>query len=396
MKENESGEQDRRITMGDVSVAVAASTPIMYELARIVDTRETLSEPRWGRTVLEPCDHAGLFGGDKIERRFRLENDPDAHILYASEGMKKRFADSLPEVVTLDSLGSVHEREGGQKNELWLNLPCRPSEINSNGIYVVGGDNFSLSAITDWDAMLKHKLSYWTSALTSSFGLLGSYCFLNRLGNIIDGLVDDQNMPRRGFLKGVVRGGKGAAGMALATNTLRLFGGKISDFAAVHQSSEEGKDVWLDRSSHFMWEPDSVYADGRTGLLIAKNEDALDYLEKEGKVSSNAKGAAVMGFSHSGKGNIYLRDEKACNDAIYEYAKYCLEVQDLNPLTKNQNEAGFINWVLDNIAAIEVCRVDDPGFAPGTRLVQYVDKVVRPEAYFQSPRVEKAIASLRP
>lgn len=146
--------------------------------------------------------------------------------------------------------------------------------------------------------------------------------------------------------------------------------------------------------------PPDIWLDGRTAMLIAKHEDAMDSLRDKKYLPQTAKGAIIMGNAHVFKANLYMHDKTTRDTAILTFARQTIGIADKfiydHYSFPTEQRAELTNLLLDYFSTLEINHVSDPGIPPGVKLTDYIEENIRPVATFKSPQVENAIKSLRP
>lgn len=142
-----------------------------------------------------------------------------------------------------------------------------------------------------------------------------------------------------------------------------------------------------------------VWADGRTAMVIAKEQAAMAYLKEHGEIADTAKGAVVMGNGHDFQGVRLLGDKRARTEAIYEYAKSISELTQ-QVLQKEGLPENFINFALDNVldyfSLTGVMKVTDPGKTEDQSVDEYIGANVQCLTTMRSPEIDAIVQPLRP
>jgi hypothetical protein len=280
-----------------------------------------------------------------------------------------------------------------------LNRLASPQDINTKDeqLFVVKGDML-LSGMGQsvgaedkkfwldngvYDALAKKDSGYnadqsvtWLAKAGATIGLGALiYWLSNKSGEELL----KSNLSRRKFLQLGIRG----AGMAaLASTSVGVFSPLLEAFTP----NETTKDI-VREVSHILT-PEFVHAgwwvNGRTALVTAKMQDALDYMKKP----HDTPAAVVMGKAHNYNSDLYLNNRLARQGAIHDLTKNtlntCIEVFKNKGMPEAQRTIAT-NLFLDYVAATDIISFPLKG----------VD-TPRKEALFLSPQVLEAIKDLRP
>ncbi len=201
-------------------------------------------------------------------------------------------------------------------------------------------------------------------------------------------------MSRRIFLKGL-------AAALFTTSIINFINHEINTSASksAHSDTEQQKEFWQTLISYAEDIPTNVWLDGRTALMIAKHEDAMNFLRRSKYLTDSARGAIINGHGHAHKANL-SRDKtivsyagkvnSIINDFISNHYNFSSERQKI-----------LSNQLLDFFAQLDINHVSDPGMPDESKpnsqkLADYIEANIIRVSTFKSPQVMKAIEPLRP
>lgn len=398
----------------------AGITPDAIKLWKKHEKLSTLTDPR---NIFEIAHHAIT----QEEWKEISSENPDNHVW--NPELTNRLFSFAPQILTIDGLEPTPTAETTDKKTIWLYSPGRPRKINPLGFYTVSGDtasytdiakeavtrtentfdstvNVNMAKLEDEDyVMSAYEQSYYKQLKRSVAKIIGAEIIVSVIlikGS--HGLLESppqelsQSMGRRSFLK-LLAGGASASVTAGMLDTIK-FGIKLKPLNLAYSSTELQKETWQKLISYVDDMPPDVWIDGRTAMLIAKHEDAMNHLRENKYLTETSKGAIVMGEGHAFKAELFMHDKTSREAAIQAYAKHIYGIADRYIYDHYgfpaEQRAELTNNVLDYFSTVEINHVSDPGIPPGVSLPDYIDTKIQPVATFKSPQVENAIKSLRP
>lgn len=334
------------------------------------------------------------------------------------------------EVLAIDGMAPSYERNSFalSQNEIWFlgYLPGRPKDINPSGeIYIVNGDaafplaysefflnkelGLDTAKITEHvkkinDSMVPEAVKYDPKEIIIKYV---SLALLINSGLIVGGMKGKRKdlyfgskmstvsskISRRRFLQGLgvltLSSLFGFTGYRDAKNYSR------SQASAAFSKTKEEKNYWLKIAKYgSKYVKTSNFVDGRTALLISKEQDAIDYLKKP----SGTPGAVILGYTHSYQADELMNSSEARAKKIAAFAEEVISAAD-HLIEENYPEldkAVVYNAILDYIAATDIIRVTDIDASTGDKVgVQDLSKMMSIVGKFQSPQVLKATEHLR-
>lgn len=329
---------------------------------------------------------------DEVRERF-LKGDLTVHMW--NPEVAKRMREYQPDVLGLDSLPAGFE--GGAVGGIWWPwLPAGPKEMNGKDrIYVVGGDVLHQSLLVEgehegfredlgkagWGKVEEYAkvagAEFFGTGLLALVGLVAQAKFDGRLG-------------RRTFL------GKGlkAIGAAALAVTLGRMAPLVHSYSSMAQFSEFLQQITEVTKFRVA---SSVWLDGRTALLIAKTEDAMNALS----LPAGAKASVVMGFPHAYEASPLLADKEKRAQKMREYA---LELErDLFPAivrqgwvdSDDQEDREYIrNVILGIMSLSDIYEVQDPGVDKTDKPFEVIQNSVKLIKHYKSPEVVEALVPL--
>ena len=294
--------------------------------------------------------------------------------------MARRLSQYNPEFLSIDGM------QGGSDLQFSLSLsegfPGRPDEINTKSeyIYIVRGDVFDYTQ-SNWslEEQVAQALSDTNQLDKEARGGVVTEIFAaSVLSSVILGVSNRPVITRRDFLKKTL-----AYSAAFAIFGSRA-GQVASMIAAPFTPSETQRDVLLRvaRLTKPILTKTLWWVDGRTALLIAKTQDAIDLLQKPRQTS----GAIVMGNAHMFMAETLLRDRSERQQKIRDFAKYTLETADSvlaevqAPLDLQEQTR---NAILNQISLFDILKI--PTQSSSIELV----------SFHRSPQVEAALRDFR-
>lgn len=329
----------------------------------------------------------------------------------------ERIAGYQPSVLAIDSL-----TPSSDAFNVWLYMPDRARNINTHGpVFVLGADfyfgnnlkdSFQLEGIraetvarevthlADNNGQYATGFSNFPSVLTDfatgpflkilpPFILgAGGYRIYERLA----GIKTREKTSRRDFLKRL-------GGLAFATSTAGLLAASTEISSITNEESL--KNVFQIIS--YALRPQIIeaqYANGRTALLIEKEEQALSLLKSRKLIPQNGVGAAIMGYGHGFEAQNYLDNAKSRTDAIRKYAESVIQTFD-KALSADKNISGqdktkIVNNVLDYFSSVNIFRVTDSNAAfPNPEIGNYIESNIKTFGKFICPSIDNATRYLR-
>jgi hypothetical protein len=338
-----------------------------------------------------------------------------------------RMSEYYPEVIALDGAYPTPpftEFDPYQKRLVWFSLPDRPKEINNAGqVYLVRGDlsygdvvgTVMLAEgklmtekntgeieklIGEMDNLKAEQLNQdlaesnleilGGASLGGITGLVGASLYLSQLtgGKEAGEEQDDKrvaSISRRRFCQlAAIVGGLGL-GYSFLEAVGRLYVPSLGAGAANKKGEELVASV-IKFFSPKLKKP--IFINGLTALLIAKEEDALKYLGKD----TDTPGAVIMGRGHFSGAEQFITDPILRSKTITQYVEHV--VKTFNEFATNYGypKEEIRRVLLDQIARIEIIRVQDPG-DPLTS--SSVENSVQLISDIRSPQIEAAISQFR-
>lgn len=293
---------------------------------------------------------------------------------------------------------------------IWTHLPARPNQLNHTGkLYVVKADTDyyrlpqailpnvqeSNSLKQQMDADYRGDIASSVNTLQAS--LLGETALVGSLGAVLWGAsklisqrAANQKISRRQFLNKSLAIG---TGIAIGTSVSRAFLGNLAAIAPNEPTAEFLETVDNTIRSRLIR---SSFIDGRTGLLLAKAEDAQQAME------SNATNVIVLGEAHADIAATFMQEKGERNTAIAAYAQELLAVaqqvyDNYYHLSPDHIPSSVTHALLNYVSQVDIVEIRDPGgqsYQPN--FPSTVDKQITPYKSFHSPQVEEAISQLRP
>jgi len=304
------------------------------------------------------------------------------------------------------------------KKLLWTSMPARPQRLNTAGqIYTISAD------VTAYDNYLKPLANTNT---------LGGEQLSRRYEEVLRQIeTTARTKGGLGIIAGplitgiLIAGATAAAGAAASelNNARKRIRPKISRRQFLHltgvttlgllislaqagtamasnlessmATTEKGRQFWLDIID--MVRPrfiKSEWLNARTALLIAKSQDAIDFLG----LPKNTPGSVVMGISHSYEASALMEGTTERKSVISDWATNLInsldDLLEREGLMHLRQPAG--NTLLNYITATEIFNINDPqGADLNPNFPKMIDYYVAPAGRFYSPRVEAAIHHLR-
>lgn len=407
-----------------VGLTVGAAVGLMSEAGRMLETSDKLAAPIDSRNTVEIASHftsekeydaisSGFDNGDLSVNYWSTNPELRGRILASSHP---------PRVYTLDGLPVPKYWGTFDQKRAWLELPVRPQLLNPSGKEV-----FAVAADIDYkdftqESKLRTQLDHAEkdehvsanlkdiaehaivdpSAIILATTLAAIEIYRTKQNKKEHIREKTEHLPPKmspPLTRRAVVGGMAALAAAFGINKLgKLVGFGTAESAAFAEEAGKSK-AFQTLSGYLDALPDDVWVDGRTAMLIAKHEDAMDFLRENGSITDKERGAVILGFGHSGKSDLYLHDKEARNEAILTYAKHVAELSvriadEQNNFTDEQKTA-FKKGILDNFATLHIVRMTDPETSPQMPSKWYVQKnvnIVHPNVV--SNQVAQAIQSL--
>lgn len=305
----------------------------------------------------------------------------------------ERMRKYSPEVVAIDGGVPLSSRGEIMTPEfLWVSLPGKPSEINptTKEVYVVRGDLmhydylFSRMGAESVGKSLEEQDDKRYSAIALS-GEGGAKDILSWLGSgaILDRSFSETKISRRNFLR--------LTGAAVGAATIVHFFRPLLVYSASKSQNSETKDFFVDLYN--ILEKTLIkknVIDFRTSLLIAKEEDAIDFLDKPKSTS----GTVLMGNSHSRRVSELMSNKNERLKTISSFTEVLVGSLD-QALKKHSSvfsREELRNTLLNFISAVEVIKLTDPPINPDGSFGPLTMVTL---GTFQSPQVEDAISKFR-
>jgi len=407
--------------------AMAAGTALgaAPEIINTAININTLRSPTDPRNIFESANHIKTPDEyDKVADRFD-KGDPDAHVW--NEETVTRLASFNPrlQVLTIDSLApSWREDKYHTKKDSWLKLPARPSRINPTGFYAVAGDIVNYVRTMQYatpqpGAEYEKEFFDMLNAMDRNerYNPLYSDYFKNqedqgskaRTGGAVLATLGaaaaialkkkESTMGRRAFINTLMGAGTGLAAYGVL-QSITTPERKTAQAKAAHAQTEKDKEYWQTLTAALDSIPPWEVLDGRTALMIAKHEDAMQYLRDDKYILDSAQGAMIMGYSHTHKGILFMHDKKARDKAILTYAKNTIEIANTIIFPRynipEEDKRMLTRRVLHYFALTQINSIYDPGLPPGVSMDDYVETNIRRVDTFPSPQVQNAIKSIYP
>ncbi len=326
-----------------------------------------------------------------------------------------RIASYQPVSVAIDSLfpinpGFVEGDEQDVKKAIWFALPDRADGLNRQGsLYVVAGDFMgAVSSITEFPGVenqeeLKTRTGENFEQESSSqailelaersvikpvLGVALGYALLYKRGF----LEAVGSMNRRDFLKFL-------GGVGLSTAFYRLFDAPERSARAQTQV-EKNLSRAVQQAFKNNLVPDDV-TNGRTALLIEKQEQVLKYLKANGLVPDDSKGSVLIGNAHNIDSFGFVNNPEMRLAAISRLGESLI-----GQLKRAGKDGGFsesdiaiaTTAILDYLASTQVWQVTDSGEKfPVPDMSEYIDKHIElVDLEIPNPRIKNALNHLRP
>lgn len=354
----------------------------MSRRLEIIQNQETNSE--YPNIRFEPGLHGSL--ADSEEANFELWNSEVA----------TRLEKYKPEVIAIDGVMASPDRSFRPDLEL-KRLPCLPGEINPENpeFFFIRGDpgSFPVLAILASSqnsaetyeilCRLREKLSfdYKKWFMIESLGPPSAGGFL-----LSNAMMKKEWLSRRKFLKSVIGMG------CWFTVSISLFGSRLAIvIGAAGSETEQSREnfqklatILRPRLKEHSW-----WVDGRTALLAAKTEEAIDILGKP----KGTNAAIVMGPGHTFEGQRLLENKEARKEVIRRFAEKTILICDdvLSEYGFGGDRPAAHQAMLKEISLTDILWVGDvrKGMSKPA-----LEKRVRLIESFMSPQVEEAIKGL--
>jgi hypothetical protein len=355
-----------------------------------------------------------------------LKGNESVHVW--NEAVRKRIGSYSPDIIAIDSLLPVGiDQTGGMnfynKALVWNFMPGRPSELNgTDEIFVIAGDNtYNFPNPNDTtDSALRFGGSVGYVAMAYSLGIAIDKHVPGRKqkpliqkqqpkkSEIYDWKIEDgfteSTEPydwatqetlktealtsRRKFF----RLGLGALTIAAVESTWIA---AYSPWRTIEKYAEEADTAVESVSLQRVVDPDHLeeYLTGRTALLIAKTNDAINMMNSK----ANNRGSVVMGSEHSYQANDLLRDPEMRYAYMRRHTELMLEYA-------KKSKAGFDGhwtslqrqqWVMKNETSMQIFRVLEPDpvrFKADPKAE--IDRVIQLHETINSPSASAAIDGL--
>lgn len=444
------GKNNKLIVTAVTAGAIAAIVPSIPGAERSAD--EALKKGD-SRIRFETGLHiTGALEDSQPYKNFQ-DGDPDAHAWLHADALVGRLAADPPQVLAVDGFSPVPLGGELDTDFMWVALPARPRRINPLGFYTVSGDNqfidigeeisalegnnfsseedaYSKAAAKESDAdnsvILKDirrrekrglkeiGIGSAIAAGTVAPGIARriAHNFRNRFGSNerhhggntdeADGETPDTaGMKRRTLLRaGVALGAAGATGM-LTKGIADGVGATAQDmgqYQAAGTPSEWQKNFWQTVNNYVAEIPEEVSTDGRTAMLIAKQEDAMEYLQdkRHPYLKPDAQGAIVMGATHDYKADRFMKNKDERDEAIREYARHVIQIVDkLSYDTyklSDKRRLLLTKELLQYMSKVDICHVSDPGLSPDSNLSYYAQQNIKPVDQIESTQMKNALS----
>ncbi len=359
------------------------------------------------RLVFEPGNHDANNTGD-LQKSGRLD------IHRWNNQVKKRLWSYKPRILGIDSL-DVHvaqidpkklDYSPEEKMRVWEWLPGNPLEINPTGkLIVVAGDiefgNVIPQLVKNTD---KEKAKAFTSALNTESESLkddanskkewwlnqgAALAFLAICKVSLNSLDSSDSISRRRLL-GLLTAGTFGAGAGLTFRSI----GPLWEMATLYMDTEKGKEIF-DKLAEIT-KPlftQSDWINGRTALIAAKTQEAMDFREY---TPPGSKAAVIMGNGHAYNGERLLESPDLRRKTIFNLAGEMVSaISRINKASNIFPKRDAINLLLDVMARGEIISVTDPVVKHSTDVSGVLNQSIRYMKSFQSGEVEKAVSSLR-
>lgn len=396
----------------------------MSDLAKEIPptTPDVIRSPKYPGIRFEPVLHpsstadqqaaaqASLQAFDAGNLRFDLIWNPELAV---------RLKQYKPQIFGIDTLSPGYDNNeplsDGNVKLLWATLPDRPKEFSKlNAVYVVRGDLYGLDApflkegfkrgspiITQLaqqtDAMDAAELNRMTAEKFTPNVLAAVYFVRKALQSHGASKNPEaqsirqkrKKMSRRDFL----RIGGLVTGATVLGST--LFGTYRAPTGAATADTPQELSFYTklaDTLRPRLFKLDTI--NFRTALVMAKMEDAYDYLG----IAPTLPGALVFGTAHLFEATQLMNDETYMNQTIRNGTQAMIEATQ--EVVAQLPEAGLTQEdvkaaILKAVQACDIIRLEDPGNAPfSPSLMETLRQRTHKIATFQSPRVRAALNSI--
>jgi hypothetical protein len=403
------------------SIITGASIPLAIEGINIYNNAEILSVQTDPFTTFEP----GRFSSSNKKMDIELQHmlgDPDVNFWSNTKELEARLKQHAPRVLTISGLPAANKNQF-EKNNIWLMTPCRPGEINKEGIYIITGDpgdsvevvehvakkqilplhNNMLEAVDSLKEGEKNNTLYENPLNQikpqTTFKVVGSAALIMINSMIKNSNEKNRNLSRRKIFKNLIGGSAAYLMSDSIIDFAKMFIQSSGPDYAVNSTTQLEKNVWQNAISYTNDIPPTTLLNGRTAILTAKHLDAMDTLKEGNIIKHNDRGSLIATRPETRLGKHILRNEEVRDEAIRDYAFAILNVMDKcisDPFKLNQiQKAQLANYVLDYLSYGEIFKVNDPGIPKGTDLNEYVDTNIQILYTFYSNRIENAVKQIR-
>ena len=304
------------------------------------------------------------------------------------------------------------------KKLLWTSMPARPQRLNTAGqIYTISADvtaydNY-LKPLADTNtpegerlsrryeevlrqietaARTKGGLGIIAGPLITGILIAGATAAAGSAANELNSAREKTRpkISRRQFLHLT-----GVTTLGLLISLAQASTATASNLESSTATTEGGRQFWLDVIDivrpRFI---KSEWLNARTALLIAKSQDAIDFLG----LPKNTPTSVVMGVSHSYEANTLMESATERKRVISGWTTSL--VNSLDDLLEREGlmhlKQPARDTLLNYVTSAEVFNINDPqgpNFNPN--FPRMIDYYVVPTGCFCSPRVEAAIHHLR-
>ncbi len=330
-----------------------------------------------------------------------------------------RLASYRPMLLAIDSIQPIGEQREPlgiyQQRLVYDYFPSEPREISpeSDAVYVLGGDvirlygpivratigtdsgikgeDFSNEINDQWEELETRALTNYMSdtAVIMGAAITIFACFqavANSQKLATDSDSSKETLSRRDFLKL-------AGSTALVLGIGGILVGRTASIVSAKVTSESLKESLI-KIANTLSPPDANWEKGRTALLVAKSQDAIDFLN----LPKDSPCGIVMGSNHVFDQKV-LEDDAVKKQAIHDLAKFAIDFAD-----KAFEDAGEVNQeyrklvltaLLNLFSDVDIYRVENKSKAIGIPDYPFGPSDVQLAAQFRSTRVETCISDLR-
>lgn len=310
----------------------------------------------------------------------------------------KRMREYSPLVLGLEGIGSIL----GLGDYYWPALPGSPREMSGREImYLVSGDKTYGSILKD------PKIARMDNTREREYALKflaeqGGTLMLPIVMAFLIKRFGEEAVTRRDLFRHLSKVVKVGALALVLGRFLPLLAYPFSPTSEIEGAAKVVTGLTKPRLI------DSKWLDGRTALLIAKTQDAMELL----KLPEGTAASVVMGSAHTYEADKFLNDKKAREEAIRDYANQLFDDiypnLDLLPgfwdellesgLVPSLNESAKRKFIMDDIllglTIGKVYKISQPESDYTDDPIGTVRELIKQTDWFQSKQVTKAVSSL--